>query len=629
MDQTRPKRSVAPGPPRRSVPPPQPGDAARTKNAASTCSKNSYVSSCRRATNLAISEQPTVQQQVPEQEADSQKVRATDEQTLKCLRSVASAQAAQRSSAAAAAAAAAAADAAAAAAAAQEVDTELTQSPAAAASADMLDLAAMLTTLAPPAPASARAPIVSSPAFEPALTATPTAPPPVMEMQVARGVARAAVGSAVAAFAPAAAPASLNGNGSPAGWGLTHAPAVAPTSTPRSQVVTTDNGASNTKPHPVPLLEIPPPGLLSGSEVVVRSRQPAPALSAKKASCPAPASAKPRQAAPAPEASPAPNAPPRAASPKSSARGRRVGSEVGGRAPASMAPAPPSVPACVPALAQTVAAAPAPRAAAAGGFDCSSATPASKEGAQLFEKQPSPTGHRQPTSTQMTQSELKSRPSDASTFDLHASLAAIAAGLASSRTPASQAPGSARLAVPPASARLAAPSPGIEVQLAISIRRIWGIDSATRSFHVALTCITLHEAHEFDRITERSGDKGMRLVDGNSAWISKVFTVHSRPCSPHPPVLASTQAKDTPTCRGHSSTRPALFTCGRLSLVRRSSCHPSTHQERSSSNGATGKLWYQKSEVQMDDPYYSARAVSLQRSTLTLTCEPFRWTSKF
>ena len=61
----------------------------------------------------------------------------------------------------------------------------------------------------------------------------------------------------------------------------------------------------------------------------------------------------------------------------------------------------------------------------------------------------------------------------------------------------------------------------IQVELAISIRRLWALEAATCSFCVALTCTTLHEALAQDRITSES--HGLRLVDGNSGWVSGRF----------------------------------------------------------------------------------------------------------
>ena len=64
----------------------------------------------------------------------------------------------------------------------------------------------------------------------------------------------------------------------------------------------------------------------------------------------------------------------------------------------------------------------------------------------------------------------------------------------------------------------------IPVQLAMTIRRIWDVDSTSRTFSISLTCFTYHEAHQFDDIlTPRSSNKGLKLVNGERAWASSTF----------------------------------------------------------------------------------------------------------
>lgn len=61
------------------------------------------------------------------------------------------------------------------------------------------------------------------------------------------------------------------------------------------------------------------------------------------------------------------------------------------------------------------------------------------------------------------------------------------------------------------------------MQLHISIRRLWALDVATRSFSVGLLCTTLHECQEGDQITFPEGASGLCLVDGDIHWTSRKF----------------------------------------------------------------------------------------------------------
>ena len=64
----------------------------------------------------------------------------------------------------------------------------------------------------------------------------------------------------------------------------------------------------------------------------------------------------------------------------------------------------------------------------------------------------------------------------------------------------------------------------VEVQVALSVRRIWGVDFAAQTYTVALTAFTYHESHSQDSITTpRSAEKGLKLVNGDKAWLPKRF----------------------------------------------------------------------------------------------------------
>lgn len=68
------------------------------------------------------------------------------------------------------------------------------------------------------------------------------------------------------------------------------------------------------------------------------------------------------------------------------------------------------------------------------------------------------------------------------------------------------------------------PPEPVEVQVAISIRRLWDVDFSAQTYRVALTAFTYHESHAQDSITTpRSADKGLKLVNGDKAWQPKRF----------------------------------------------------------------------------------------------------------
>ena len=72
----------------------------------------------------------------------------------------------------------------------------------------------------------------------------------------------------------------------------------------------------------------------------------------------------------------------------------------------------------------------------------------------------------------------------------------------------------------------AAPPPQepMPVQLAVTVRRIWAIDSTEQTFCVMLTCFTYHEADIEDAIqTPRRKEKGLQLVNGEHDWRSEYF----------------------------------------------------------------------------------------------------------
>ena len=67
----------------------------------------------------------------------------------------------------------------------------------------------------------------------------------------------------------------------------------------------------------------------------------------------------------------------------------------------------------------------------------------------------------------------------------------------------------------------------IRVQLTLSIRRLWAVDSSSQTFCAALTCFTYHESHAEDAIiaTEEGDEKeeGLQLVNGSRGWTSSHF----------------------------------------------------------------------------------------------------------
>lgn len=74
------------------------------------------------------------------------------------------------------------------------------------------------------------------------------------------------------------------------------------------------------------------------------------------------------------------------------------------------------------------------------------------------------------------------------------------------------------------------PSTSIGVQVAVTVRRLWAVDSSAQSFCAALTCFTYHEAHADDTI-ENSPAKptdSLQLVNGDRVWSSKHFNPRLR-----------------------------------------------------------------------------------------------------
>ena len=65
------------------------------------------------------------------------------------------------------------------------------------------------------------------------------------------------------------------------------------------------------------------------------------------------------------------------------------------------------------------------------------------------------------------------------------------------------------------------PDGSTQVQVSLSIRRIFAVDSVTQTFQTAFTVFTYHEAHPEDEI-DNAGACG--LVNHDSGWTSAKFT---------------------------------------------------------------------------------------------------------
>ena len=144
-----------------------------------------------------------------------------------------------------------------------------------------------------------------------------------------------------------------------------------------------------------------------------------------------------------------------------------------------------------------------------------------------------------PVSSPRTPATATKKPTAAPKIDANSPLA----GLGGMMSPRAAAEAVANLGAAQSEAR--PPAEPLPVQLAVTVRRIWDVDTRSRSFSVALTCFTYHEAHEKDGISAQQKGKGLQLVNGDRAWKSKRFN----------PILTCSNARGQTWGEGNSCSR--------------------------------------------------------------------------